>query len=183
MISTYHWRTALFDPTGKLLVAAFEYVIRVWEPKPQSTATRTNGWAETVSARTPICVSGPQALAVGPQAKFGAIGGGTGQLSLWTRAGCLFNLLNSEGAIHQLAFSPDGTKLAAASGNTLEIWDIKAALELTPLLSELEAPQPDAHRINQLLPLAQKRVTRKLNSDECKEFFQGACPAELYNFR
>jgi len=176
------FENSTFDRTGRLLIGAFESRIRLWEPKSQSTAS---DWIEIVSARSDTCVKGPQALAVGPQATFGAIGGGAGQLSLWDRQGCLFNLLNYEGPIDQLAFSPDGAKLAAASSDRFEIWDIKAALELAPLLRELEAETKDPRKIDQLLPLAQKRVTQKLrlNSDQCREFFQGDCPTELYDFR
>jgi WD40 repeat protein len=104
------------------------------------------------------------------------------------------------GNVIRLAFSPDGTCLATASfDSTAKVWDAATGQELLTLFGNATnvsgvAFSPDGRRlitsgfdgttriyvlpIEELVALAQSRVTRSLTAEECQRFLHmDACPA------
>jgi WD40 repeat protein len=112
----------------------------------------------------------------------------------------LFTMSGHTGNVIRLAFSPDGTRLATASfDSTAKVWDAATGQELLTLFGNATnvsgvAFSPDGRRlitsgfdgtariyvlpIEELVALAQSRVTRSLTTEECQRFLHvDACPA------
>jgi WD40 repeat protein len=101
----------------------------------------------------------------------------------------------------QVFFSPDGTRLATASGDgTVKIWDSESGEELLTLFGHTGrifglVISPDGTRlatagqdgtsrvyllkIEDLVKLARSRITRPLTIEECRKYLHlEACPTE-----
>jgi WD40 repeat protein len=112
----------------------------------------------------------------------------------------LFELRGHQSAIWSASFSPDGERVATSSTDkTSKIWDARTGRELISLgghqgavfssvfspdgkllatASKDESVQVYFLELSDLMALARKRITRKLNRAECQEYFQSAvCPA------
>jgi WD40 repeat protein len=112
----------------------------------------------------------------------------------------LLTLRGHSGAVYDVAYSPDGKRLATASSDhTAKVWDAESGKALLTLRGHSGyvwgvAYSPDGKRlatasedgtvqvyaidIQLLLKLARSRVTRTFTSEECKRYFQSeTCPA------
>jgi WD40 repeat protein/DNA-binding XRE family transcriptional regulator len=140
-------------------------------------------------------------IAVSPNGSLLAIGQQDGAITLWeVKSGKkLHTLSGHSGLVAHLAFSKDGAKLASASFDRLaKVWDIASGEELFSLFghngnvfsvsfspdeSHLATAGADGTlrifslRLEDLVALAQTRVTRALTVDECRKFLhQETCP-------
>ncbi len=113
----------------------------------------------------------------------------------------LFTMSGHTGVLLRLTFSPDGNRLATASfDSTAKVWDAHTGQELVTLFGNASnvsgvAFNPDGTRlvtsgmdrtvrfyilpIEEVVNLAQSRVTRSLTDEECQRFLHlDECPAE-----
>jgi WD40 repeat protein len=111
----------------------------------------------------------------------------------------LLTLFGHTDTVSGVAFSPDGTRLATTSWDkTVKVWNVASGQELLTLSGHTErvkriAFSPDGTRlvtasedgtvrvytldIEELMGLAQQRVTRSLRPEECQKYLhQEQCP-------
>jgi WD40 repeat protein len=111
----------------------------------------------------------------------------------------LYSLVGHTRPIFGVAFTPDGSRLATASGDgTVKIWDSESGKELLTLLghtgrvfgvaissdgTQLATAGQDGTsrvyllKIEDLVKLAQSRLTRSLTAEECQKYLHvEACP-------
>jgi WD40 repeat protein len=127
-------RAAAFAPTGtRLAVGGDDGITRLWNGL---VCQRTGA----ISAG-PICLDTPRrlqlshnpirSLAWSPHARYLASGSDDGTFSLWDPAHGEKPLLTvpiqQGSAVHSLVWSPGGLQLAAASGKTVTIWNLRSA--------------------------------------------------------
>jgi WD40 repeat protein/transcriptional regulator with XRE-family HTH domain len=144
-------------------------------------------------------------IAYSPDGTLIVTGSGDGIAILWDSAtgSQLRTLIGHSSQIQSVAFSPDGKFLATGSeDNTAKVWDVQTGREILTLPGSVGAvrgivfsPSDDgAHlvvssgdgiarvfllRIEDLLTLAQARVTRSLTMAECQEYLHvEQCPVE-----
>lgn len=103
--------------------------------------------------------------------------------------------------IYSVAFTPDGSRLATASGDgTVKLWDSNTGEELLTLLGHAGrvfslAISPDGSwlatagqdgisrvyllNLEELVKLARSRLTRQLTTEECHKYLHAeVCPSE-----
>jgi len=149
--------------------------------------------------------SGIRDIAFSPDGAFIAAGGGDGSVILWDAATGTqkLALAGHSTGIQSVAFSPDGKWIATGSeDNTAKIWDVGTGQEILTLPGSsggvygvaFNPADPDAHlvvasndgitrifllRIDELLALAETRVTRSLILAECQKYLHvEQCPSE-----
>ena len=108
----------LFAPNGSFLISTDGGTITLWE---------TTTGKERCRFRAPQ--GGVECLAVAPDGRWLATGGGDETVRLWdVIAGKLRRgLVGHTGAVKVLAFSPDGKRLASGSGDqTVFLWDVES---------------------------------------------------------
>jgi WD40 repeat protein/transcriptional regulator with XRE-family HTH domain len=140
-------------------------------------------------------------LDVSPDGQTLATGDQDGRIILWEIAsGRQLRTLNGHaGLLLRLTFSQDGAWLASASFDRLaKVWDVASGQELQTLYGNLSnvfgvAFSPDSSQLvtaggdgtvrtytlslDQLVTLAQERLTRGLTDEECRKFLHAeACP-------
>jgi WD40 repeat protein len=103
-----------------------------------------------------------------------------------------------QGLINDLVFSPDGTKLASASSDTVQVWEVATGTELLTLRAHRDVlPRvtfsPDGRRLAtasfdgtvrvflldlaEVVALAEERLTRWFTEDECRRLLHmETCP-------
>lgn len=109
----------LFSPDGQILVASgFPWgFIDVWETATGKQLRQFDG------------IEGKIALA--PDGFTFAVGESTGRITLFDlRTGNTLCKMQAEGRIEDITFSPDGSLLAVATGQSLEFWDAASAERL-----------------------------------------------------
>jgi WD40 repeat protein len=141
-------------------------------------------------------------LAISPDGRTLAIGDQDGRITLWEVASGrkLHTLAGHSGLLMRLAFDQDGTRLASAAfDRQAKVWDVATGEELFTLYGNLSnvfgvAFSPDGGELatagadgtvrtytldlDQLVTLAQARLTRHLTEEECQKFLHAAtCPA------
>jgi WD40 repeat protein len=144
-------------------------------------------------------------IAYSPDGTKIATSGGEITAKIWNAATGeeLFSLTGHSAEIRLVAFSPDGKLLVTGSGdNTAKIWNVETGQELLTLPGNTGgvygaafSPTPGDARmavasndgivrifllsIDDLLSLAEERVTRSLTAAECKEYLHvEQCPSE-----
>jgi WD40 repeat protein len=128
--------------------------------------------------------------------------GGDGTAKIWDAASGeeLFTLSGHSAALETAIFSPDGTSLATGSWDaTTKLWDVETGDELLTLAGHANGVidadfSPDGRflatssgdrtvrfyvlDLEELLALAQSRVTRSLTDEECQQYLHvDQCPA------
>ena len=110
----------------------------------------------------------------------------------------LYTLSGHAGLVARLAFNKDGTRLASASFDRLaKVWDVASGEELFSLYGNTSnifgiSFSPDGQtlataggdgairiytlQLEDLVALAQSRVTRALTLAECQKYLHRACP-------
>jgi len=142
-------------------------------------------------------------LAFSPDAKQLAAVGAGGTAVLWdlTTRKQIRSFLGHRRAVFSAAFTPDGARLATSGGDgTVKIWDAKTGTELLTLLGHTgrvtslaiskdgtrlaTASEDGTSRIyllnlQDLVKLANTRLTRSLTTEECQKYLHlNACPNE-----
>ena len=184
-----------FSPDGKYLATASTDATAVlWDSQ---TGKRLSTFAGHET--------GIREVAFSPNGSIIATGSGDGTVILWEAAtgSELMRLTGHSAGIQALSFSPDGKLLATgAEDNAAKIWDVITRHELLTLPSNangvsgvaFSAADSGAHlvvasadgvsrifllRTDDLLALAQSRVTRSLTPAECQEYLHvEQCPSE-----
>jgi WD40 repeat protein/transcriptional regulator with XRE-family HTH domain len=183
-----------FSPDGtQLATASTDGTAKVWDVK-------TGELLLTLVGHT----SGVVDIAYSPDGKKIATASGDATAKIWEAATGkeLLTLTGHSAALRPVAFSPDGKFLATGSGdNTAKIWDVEIGQELLTLPgseggvygvafspldggSHLAVASHDGVtrifllQIDELLALAQTRVTRSFTTAECKKYLHvGQCPS------
>ncbi|GAA1858328.1 protein kinase domain-containing protein [Actinomadura bangladeshensis] len=128
-------------PDGRTFVTGDLYgQLRLWEPAARRGFKLDGGPEASISA-----------MAISSDGRILATGGGSqsqmlnpsvdGKVQLWDlRTRTLITkrpLLSSGTEVSALAFSPDGTTLAAGVGRTIRLWNVSDHKQLTPPISEI----------------------------------------------
>jgi|GEM_PF-467750 len=184
-----------YDPGGRLIAAGYSgKVIVLWD-------ALTGRQLATLRGHT----NGLQTLAFSPDGFWLASSGDDGQIFLWdmqseplgARQG---PLIDRGDTLFGVAFSPDGRYLLAGGADGIaSLWDLETDTVIKHLYGHQDriygvAFSPDGKRMftagadstvraylfdfQQLVALAQKRVTRQFTAEECQEFLNEACPAD-----
>jgi WD40 repeat protein len=183
-----------FSPDGKYLAtASTDTTAMIWD-------VSTGNQLFTLTGHE----SGIREIAYSPDGAMIVTGSGDGIIILWDAAtgSSLKTLIGHSSGIQSLAFTPDGKLLASGSeDNTAKLWDIETGEEILTLpdssggvtavaFSPLDngahltvASADGVVRIflldsQELLALAQTRVTRSLTTAECKKYLHvDQCPS------
>jgi WD40 repeat protein len=183
-----------FNPSGtNLATASTDATAKIWD-------VRTGELLFTLTGHNSYIPD----IAYSPDGSIIATGSGDGIAILWDAAtGSQIRMLTGHSsAIEAVAFSPDGKLLATASDdNTAKIWEVATGQELFTLPGSqggvtgvsFSPSDNGAHialssfdgvvrvfllQVDDLLKLAQSRVTRSLTTEECKKYLHvDQCPA------
>ena len=183
-----------FSPDGThLATASTDATVKIWD-------VRTRELLFTLEEHT----DGIRDVAYSPNGKLIATASGDGTAILWEAAtgSKMLTLIGHSSGVFSLAFTPDGKLLATGSeDNTAKVWDVETGQELLTLPANLGAvtgvafspSNSDAHlvvssadgvarvfllNIDELLGLAQSRITRSLTTEECRKYLHvEQCPA------
>ncbi len=180
-----------FSPDGSRLgTASWDGTARVWDAATGEELLRLMGHTDRVLD-----------IAFSSDGRRLATAGADGTARVWDPFSGQesFTLSGHSGGIAGVAFSPDGTRLATASvDTTTKVWDISSESELLTLSGHSRlvfdvAFSPNGTRlatasfdktvrlyvlpIEDLVELAQARVTRSLTTEECRKFLHlEECP-------
>ncbi len=184
---------AAFSPNGtRLATSSTDTTIKIWDVKTGKSLLTFTGQK-----------SGIRDIAYSPDGSLIASGGGDGIAIVWDAATgeIKWDLAGHTSGIQSVNFSPDGKLLASGSeDNTAKIWDVATGQEIltlpgskggvsgavfspTDVESLLAVSSTDGVvrifllQIDELLALAQSRVTRLLTTGECQKYLHvDQCP-------
>jgi WD40 repeat protein/DNA-binding SARP family transcriptional activator len=185
-----------FSPDGRLLATvawgADEGEVRVWDTETGEELLTLEGHAQWVNR-----------VAFSPEGTRLATASHDSTAKVWDVASGreLFTLAGHTGVVWDVAYSPDGERLATCSfDNTTKLWDAATGRELLSLTGHQIAPSsvafsPDGNHlaasggdgtvriyvlpIEELIALAQDRVTRSLTDEECFQYLHvDTCPPD-----
>jgi WD40 repeat protein/transcriptional regulator with XRE-family HTH domain len=182
-----------FSPNGsQLATSSTDTTIKIWDMKTGELLVTIEGQG-----------SGIRDIVYSPSGSLIAAGDGDGKVILWdlTTRSRIMTLTGHEAGIQSVAFSPDGKILASGSeDNTAKLWDVASGQEILTLPSSeggvtgvAFSPSDNGAQllissgdgvtrilllsIDKLIALAQSRVTRPLNPEECKKYLhEEQCP-------
>jgi WD40 repeat protein len=181
-----------FSPDGSRLATAGGTEVKIWN-------THTG---QVVLALPSVADLLVYSVAFSPDGKHLAVGFRGGAASVWDTATGhkLFELPGHTGSVRHLTYSPDGTRIATASvDGTTKLWDAATGAEQLTLTghtgqvtglsfspdgtrlattSRDGTVRVDALRMEDLVKIAQSRVTRSLTTAECQKYLHvQECPA------
>jgi WD40 repeat protein len=180
-----------FSPDGSSLATAGGNDIKIWDTKT-GQATLALPLEDDKLA---------YAVAFSPDGKRLAVSFRGGSVDVLDAASGqkLFDLSGHTGSVRQIAYSPDGTRIATASvDGTTRLWDAATGFEQLALTghtgqvtglafsadgARLATASRDgtvrlyALRLEDLIKIAQSRLTRSLTDQECQKYLHlDACP-------
>jgi len=183
-----------FSPDGtRLATASTDGTAKIWD-------VRTGNLILTLVGHASAIID----IAYSPDGKKIATASGDATAKIWDAATGeeLFTLTGHSAGLSSVAFSPDGKFLATGSGdNTAKIWDVETGDELLTLPgsqggvyglafsvldggTHLAVASNDGVvrtftlQIDELLTLAQTRVTRSFTAAECQKYLHvEQCPS------
>ncbi|HLG64483.1 MAG TPA: hypothetical protein VKY19_21275 [Ktedonosporobacter sp.] len=116
-------RAMAFAPTGaQLAVGGDDGIVRIWSAL--TCQMQTAGRCLDVPQKFQASQMAIRTVAWSPDARYLAVGAEDGKLSIWNTAQLqkpLFTIQHN-GIVHGATWSPDGKRLASASGNVAIIW-------------------------------------------------------------
>jgi WD40 repeat protein/transcriptional regulator with XRE-family HTH domain len=185
-----------FSPDGtRLATSSTDATAKIWDVKTGELLLTLTGHN-----------AGLPDIAYSPDGTMLATGSGDGTAILWDAATGvkLLTLIGHSSQIQSVAFSPDGKLLATGSeDNTAKVWDVATGEEILTLPGNVGgvkgvafSPVADIPQLvvsssdgvtrvfilpmNDLLALAQSRVTRSLTTEECRKYLHTElCPVEI----
>jgi WD40 repeat protein len=177
-----------FSPDGHFLAtASFDGTVKVW-------AAEDGRHEFTLDPNTVQMTS----VAFSPDGKTIATGGFDGWVRTWdaTTGEPGPSWLADASSIFDVAFSPDGRLIASAAASSIELWDAKTgdsrlalpdgAIRVTFDRAGTRLASSGGFgdhlwllAIDDLVELAQERVTRTFTADECRQFRIDPCPASV----
>jgi WD40 repeat protein/DNA-binding SARP family transcriptional activator len=131
---------AIFDPSGNRLVTTHGEIAEVW-------SAATGELLSTVNGSAPI-----EGIAIDPDGSLMATANSDATVELWdpntgVRIG---TLAGHDTAVNSVAFGPDGTELASLGyDGVVRVWALK---------------------LDDLVTIAESRLTRSLTDDECRQY-------------
>ncbi len=183
---------AAYSPDGmRIATSSDDGTARIWDAV-------TGQELETLNAGVSL-----SSIAFSPDGKLLAAGRSDGKVMVWDISGAesrvITTLSGHSAFIGRITFSPDGARLATSSfDGTAKLWDLKTGQEWLTLSAEdpLDTAifSPDGTRLatgafgggqvrvyvlelEDLVELAQSRITRSLTDEECQRFLHVAvCP-------
>lgn len=183
-----------FNPDGThLATSSTDATAKIWDVKTGELLFTLDGHN-----------TGIRDVVYSPDGSMLATGGGDGTTILWDSAtgSQKLALTGHSSGIQSVAFSPDGKLLATGSeDNSAKVWDLATGQEILVLPGSggsvtgvLFSPseggghllvssvngvvRPFLLRLDDLITLAQSRVTRSLTAEECKKYLHlTKCPA------
>lgn len=183
------WGVA-FSPDGKrLATSSMDRTGRVWDLSTGQSVITLTGHTDGVFG-----------IAYSPDGTRLATAGRDATVRIWDASTGkeLFSLKGHTNSITRVAFSSDGKRLVSASNDrTAKVWDVAAGQELlslpgawsavfSPDGTRLAAADQDDYtfkvyslRIEDLVTLAESRLTRTWTSEECRTFLHtSSCPRQ-----
>jgi WD40 repeat protein len=122
-------RAIAFAPAGvQLAVGGDDGIVRLWDGlmcQQQAMGNPINHCTD-VPRRLPASKQAIRTVTWSPDARLLAIGGNDSTFSIWYPAQSQKPLLSVQqnAAVHSIAWMPDGTHIATASGNAVTIWEL-----------------------------------------------------------
>jgi len=182
-----------FSPDGKrLALSAYDATVTVWDAASGENLLSLEGYADYTTG-----------LSFSPDGRQLAGASFDGTVKIWDMATGdeLRSLVGHSGGVYDVAYSPDGTRLLTGSfDKTAILWDAATGRRLITLTGHTAdvssvAFSPDARSeqfatasydttvrryvlpIDDLMALAQARLTRTFSAEECEKYLPGvACP-------